>query len=86
MTCNRLFERYQITFQEGTEQNETVCEAFKTGTENMKQANKSVLLCSNSTVMNLQLGANRRLLDEEQIKICLCTLGFRHFLTMKSNG
>jgi len=55
----------------------------------MKQANKIVLLCSDSTAMNLQhLDVNRRLLGEQQIKILvfLCTLGFRQFLTMKSIG
>jgi hypothetical protein len=37
-TCNRFFEHYQITFQEGTKQATTVCEALKMGIENMKQA------------------------------------------------
>jgi hypothetical protein len=65
------------------EQSTTVFEAFKTGTENMKQKNRIVQLCSNASAMNLQdLEATRRLLNEQQIKICLFPFGFRQLLTV----
>jgi hypothetical protein len=84
--CAGLFEHYQITFQEAMKQATAVCEALKTGVENMKQTTKSLQLYSNSTTTNLHLEAKRSLQYEQHIKICRLALGFRQFLTIKFNG